>query len=649
LITLPSHTRRFALLALFVLPLAVFAQSPGPQPIPQPPAEAQPADTPYAPGAIALTVDLSDVTHRVIQVDETIPVAPGELTLFYPEWIPGYHEPGGPISKIAGLVITGKKNAPLAWHRDPIDVFAFHVTVPEGVKDIHVAFQYLQPVRAAEGRFSASDAIIDLEWHTVVLYPAGHFARQIQIAPTLRLPSADWHIATALDVTKNDGTVVHFATTTLNTFIDSPLYAGLHYKRINLSPDAGDPVFLNLFGDSDANIALTPEQIQLHKNLATQAQKLYASHHYRHYDFLYLISDKVGGVGTEHHESSEDGSPANYFTDWQGSVAGRDLLAHEYTHSWNGKFRRPADLWTPDFNVVPMQGSLLWVYEGMTQYWGFVLSARAGLRSASDTRDIIAGYAAGFDASPGRKWRPLEDTTTQPVVSQRSPVSWVSWQRPEDYYTEGLLIWLDADTKIRELSGGKKSLDDFVRLFLGKDSPSIVTETYTFDDVVHDLNAVQPYDWAGFLHTRIYELAPKTPVDGFTRGGYKLVYTDTAPAWRMALEKSSPVVSFAYSLGFVISTDGTLGNVWWDSPAFKAGLVPDMHLIAVNDKVFSMAVLRQAILDAEKSKEPIRLTLKRDDDVKVISMDYHDGLRYPYLQRVDGTPDRLNDILAPLP
>ncbi|HXB62569.1 MAG TPA: hypothetical protein VNU94_06960, partial [Acidobacteriaceae bacterium] len=518
-----------------------------------------------------------------------------------------------------------------------------------GVKELHVSFQYLQPVRAAEGRFSESDSLIDLEWNTVLLYPAGHFVRDIQITPTLKLPSADWHFATALDVARQDGAVVRFATTTLNTFIDSPLFAGLHYNRIDLSPDADDPVYLNLFGDTDAGIALTPEQIQIHKNLAAQAQKLYASHHYRHYDFLYLLSDKVGGVGTEHHESSEDGNPANYFTDWPGSVVYRDLLAHEYTHSWNGKFRRPADLWTPDFNVVPMQGSLLWVYEGMTQYWGFVLAARSGLRTPSDTRDLIANYAAGFEASPGRDWRPLEDTTTQPVISQRAPVSWVSWQRPEDYYTEGLLIWLDADTRIRELSGGKKSLDDFARLFFGKDNGSVITETYTFDDVVAALNAVQPYDWAGFLKTRIYDLAPNTPEDGFTRGGYKLTYTDTEPAWRAYFEKTAPSISFAYSLGFAVAPDGTIGNVWWDSLAYKAGIVPDMHLIAINDKAFSIAQLRQSLLDAEKSPDPIRLTVKRDDNVTVIPIDYHGGLRYPVLERVDGTPDRLDDILAPLP
>ncbi len=644
-----AHIVRSLALAATIFPLVAHAQIKQPMPLPPPVPEATLQDTPYAPGTIELTVDVTDTTRRIIQVDETVPVAPGPLTLFYPKWLPGNHSPSGPISKIGGLVITaGKKHEPISWERNPADVFAFHVNVPAGVKEIHVSFQYLQPLRSGEGRISADDNIIDLEWNTVVLYPSGHFSRDITIKPTLKLPSADWLFATALELDKRNGATVHFKPVTLNTFIDSPLYAGTHFKRIDLSTGPDNPVHLNLFGDDDASITLTPEQITLHKNLVAQAQKLYAGHHYDHYDMLYLISDKVGGVGLEHHQSSEDGSKANYFKDWAGSVIYRDLAAHEYTHSWCGKFRRPADLWTPDFNVVPMRDSLLWVYEGMTQYWGNILTARAGLRSASDTRDILASTAAGFEAAHGRLWRPLEDTTNQPIVSQRSAVSWVSWQRPEDYYTEGMLIWLDADTKIRELSNGAKSLDDFAKLFLGRNSPSFVTETYTLEDVVHDLNAVQPYDWTSFLRTRIYDLAPKVPTDGITRGGYKLVYGDTAPAWRALYEKSAPAVGFSTSLGFSLMKDGTVGDVWWNSIAYKADIVPGMSLLAVNDKVFSVDALKEAILAAEKSKDPIRLTLKRDENVKTIAIDYHDGLRYPTLQRVDGTPDLLDKILAPV-
>ena len=644
-----SFALRSLILAALVLPFAAQAQIKQPMPIAPPVPEATPLDKPYASGAIELTVDVTDLARRIVQVDETVPVAPGPLTLFYPKWLPGNHSPSGPISKIGGLVITaGKKHDPIVWQRNPADVYAFHVNVPAGVKEIHVSFQYLQPLRQAEGRPSQDEDLIDLEWNTVVLYPGGHYSRDITIKPTLKLPGEDWQFATALELEKRDGVFVHFQPVTLNTFIDSPLYAGTHFKRIDLSTGPDNQVHLNLFGDDDASITLTPEQIALHKALVLQAQKLYASHHYNHYDMLYLVSDKVGGVGLEHHQSSEDGSRANYFTNWAGSVIMRDLAAHEYTHSWDGKFRRPADLWTPDFNVVPMQDSLLWVYEGMTQYWGNVLTARSGLRSAADTRDILAMTAAGFEASASRTWRPLEDTTNQPIVSQRSPVSWVSWQRPEDYYTEGMLIWLDADTRIRELSNGAKSLDDFAKLFLGKDSPSFITETYTFEDVVHDLNTVQPYDWAGFLRTRIYELAPKVPEDGITRGGYKLVYGDTEPAWRALYEKTAPAIGFSTSLGFAVAQDGTVGDVWWNSVGFKNGVIPGMQILTVNDKVFSTSALKDAILAAEKSKDPIRLTLKRDDNVKTIAIDYHDGLRYPTLQRVDGTPDLLDKILAPV-
>jgi len=355
----------------------------------------------------------------------------------------------------------------------------------------------------------------------------------------------------------------------------------------------------------------------------------------------------VGGNGLEHHQSSEDGMGTKYFTDWPAQVREVDLLSHEYTHSWNGKFRRPADLWTPNFNV-PMRDDLLWVYEGLTQYWGYVLAARAGLRTPEATRDLMANIAAGFEASKGRGWRPLVDTTNQPTVSQRRPVSWVSWQRPEDYYTEGLLVWLDADTKIRELSGGKKSLDDFAKLFFGVNNGSYITDTYTFEDVVAALNQVQPYDWTTFLRTRVYELHPEVPENGFAQGGYKLVYNDTPPSWEKhgAAESARFGTSFMESLGFSVMADGTLGSVSWDSVAFKAGIVPGMQLLAVNGEVYSADKLRDAIRKAETDSGPLSLLLKDHNTIKTIAVDYHGGLRFPHLERMEGTPARLDDVLA---
>ena len=618
-------------------------QSAGPQPVPLPPAVKSPVDQPY-PGAIGLAVSARDVTHRVLNVRETVPVQPGELTLLYPQWIPGNHSPTGPISEIAGLEVTAN-GKPIPWLRDRVNVYAFHVDVPTGVRTLGVKFQYLAPLRPNQGRISFSSNILDLSWNTVVLYPAGHFSRDITFAPSILLPNG-WHFATALDVRSQNGGQVQFKDTPLNKLVDSPLYAGVNYRRVDLSTGPDNRVFLDVFADSSKDLAITPQELQLHRNLVQQAAELFDSHHYDHYDFLLSLSNTVGREGLEHHQSSEDGTRANYFTDWAAGVAGRDLLAHEYTHSWNGKFRRPADLWTPNFNV-PMQDDLLWVYEGLTEYYGYVLTARAGLRTPVETRDLIARIAANFEVSPGRTWRPLIDTTNQPTISQRRPVTWVSWLRAEDYYTEGLLVWLDADTKIRELSGGRKSLDDFARLFYGIDDGSYVTRTYTFNDLVAALNAVQPYDWADFLRARVYKLASHTPEDGITRGGYRLAFTDTPPAWLKDSEGPGSSTSFATSLGFTVNAAGDLGNVWWDSPAFKAGMTPDTRIAAVNGKAFSLHALRDAIIDAEKTTAPLKFLVQRGKQFQTIEINYHGGLRYPRLLRVEGTPDRLDHILAP--
>jgi predicted metalloprotease with PDZ domain len=627
----------------FALTPYIYAQQAGPQPVPMPPPIPAPVDQPY-PGTIQLTVEVSDIVHRVVNAHEIVPVHPGRLTLLYPEWIPGNHSPTGPISKLAGLVVTaaGKR---IPWVRDTVNMYAFHIDVPAGVPTVEVSFQFLSPIQQKEGRIGFSSNFIDLAWNTVVLYPAGHFSRDITFAPSIRLPQG-WHFASALEVGSQNGSEVHFKDTPLNTLVDSPLYAGVNYRREDLSSGPDNRVYLDIFADSAKDLAITPEQLKLHRALVEQAARLYGSHHYDHYDFLFSLSNVVGGIGLEHHQSSEDGTRANYFTDWAAGVNGRDLLAHEYTHSWNGKFRRPADLWTPNLNV-PMRDSLLWVYEGMTQYFGCVLTARAGLRTAAQTRDVIARIAADYDVSPGRDWRPLLDTTNQPTMSERRPVSWVSWQRAEDYYMEGLLIWLDADTRIRELSEGRKSLDDFARLFFGIDNGSYITHTYNLDDLVAALNSVQPYDWAGFLRSRVYELHPHTPEDGITRGGYRLTYSDTAPDWMKRSERPDGNTSFATSLGFSVKGNGEIGNVWWDSPAFKAGMTPDMQVNGVNGQKFTLDALRDAIRAAEKDTTPINLLVERGKEYLTIPIHYHGGLRYPTLTRVEATPDRLDEILAP--
>ncbi len=652
-------SRLYAFAVVFLLGVAsLFAQDvtnpPQPQPAAMPPSIAAPVDKAYA-GPIQLDVNLTNVTDRAVHVQERIPVESGakEMVLLYPQWIPGNHSPTGPISRLAGIIthVDGKR---VQWVRDRVNVYAFHVPLAEGAKSVELDFDYLSPDKPSQGRIEISDAIADLPWNEVLMYPAGYFSRDIPFDVTLKLPEG-WKYATALETASEQGSTLKFKQTTLNTLVDSPLYAGTHFKRVDLSPTPTDIVHLDIFADNEKDLDIPPAALKAHKQLAIEADKLYGSHHYNHYDFLLLLSDKVGGIGLEHHQSSEDGTRASYFTNWSHGVMGRDLLAHEYTHSWNGKFRRPADLWTPNFNV-PMRDDLLWVYEGMTQYWGTVLSARSGMRTPEETRDVLARVAAGFEISPGRDWRPLVDTTNQPTISQRRPVSFVSWQRPEDYYQEGELIWLDADTKIRELTDGQKSLDDFVKAFLGVYNGSFVTDTYTFDDLVNVLNGVVPYDWAKFFRERVYDLHPAVPEDGFARGGYKLVYTDKEPSWAASAEASFGMADFSTSLGFSVGTprgrgeagpSGSITNVWWDSPAFKAGVTPDMQIISVNGKAFTTQVLREAILEAEHTKKPLSLQFRRGDDYTTISLPYYNGLRIPSLERVNGTPDRLDEILAP--
>jgi len=642
--------KRISAAVCLALTAIAYAQtSPGPQPAAPAAAIVTPADTPY-PGTIKLLVDVTNITDRIFNVHETIPVKGSEITLLYPEWLPGTHSPSNPVEELAGLVITsnGKR---IPWVRDRVNMHAFHIDLPPNTATLDINFQFLAPQDPKRGRISSKFA--DVTWNSVLLYPAGYFSRSINFDTSIRLPEG-WKFACALDVKSQNGNSVQFKDTTLNTLIDSPLYAGAYFKRLDLSSGPDNTVFLDVFADKPADLEISPEELQFHKNLVIEAQKLFASHHYAHYDFLFSVSDIVSGKGLEHHQSSEDGSRANYFTDWSAGVGGRALLPHEYTHSWNGKFRRPADLWTPNFNV-PMRNDLLWVYEGLTDYYGNVLTARSGMRTLEQSRDEFARIAASFEISPGRTWRSLEDTTNQPIVTAHFtvPETWASWQRSFDYYPESDLVWLDADTKIRELSGGAKSLDDFAKLFFGIDNGSYVTVTYTLEDIVNALNTVQPYDWAAFFRTRVYEVHPEVPEDGIIQGGYRLVYNDNEPDW---LKKSESVrgASFATSLGFSLKSEtgggdshGGLDQVWWDSPAFKAGITPDMQLQAVNDQKFTPAVLREAVLAAEHGKEPIKLLLKRGDEFVTISLDYHGGLRIPHLERVEKTPDRLDAIFAP--
>jgi predicted metalloprotease with PDZ domain len=602
-----------------------------------------PVDQPY-PGTIVLNVDATDLSQQVFRMHMTIPVKPGPLTLLYPQWLPANHGPNGPITQLAGLKFTAN-GKPLEWTRDPVHVYAFHLTVPEGATALEAEYQYLSPLDAGQGRITMTDDILGVQWISTTLYPAGYVARGINVQANLKLP-AGWQYATALETDNRAGDDVHFRTSDLETLMDSPLFAGRYSKRFDLDPDGKVRVTLNVFADNPESLEAKPEQIAPHRALVQQAYKLYGSYHYDHYDFLFALSDEFGGIGREHHQSSENGVKPGYFTDWAKSEAGRDLLPHEYTHSWNGKFRRPAGQDVPNFNT-PMDNGLLWVYEGQTQYWGNVLAARSGLVSLAGARDAVAAMAARYDSVAGRAWRPVQDTVYDPILNARRPLGWPNWQRSEDYYVEGMLIWLDVDTRIREMSGEKRSLDDFARAFYGVNNGSHLPAFYTFDDVVATLNKVQPYDWAGFLRAKLDGHGPGAPLDGLARAGWKLVYTDTPTDYIKGYDDRNKSLDLTYSLGFTVAQDGAIRNVVWDGLAFRAGLAANTTVMAVGDRVYKPELLKAAIKDAKDGK-PIRLLVKKGNVLRTVSLDYRGGLRYPRLERIAGTKDRLEAIFKAL-
>ena len=632
-----------AFLVSLLLVQPAFAQG-EPQPAPPGPPIPPPVDQPY-PGVIQLTADATDLPHALVSVHETIPVArPGPMVLLYPEWIPGNHSPTGPIDKLAGLTITAGGQR-IAWRRDPVNVFAFHIDVPAGVTAIELGFQFLSAVSHRDGRVMITPQMLNIEWNTVLLYPAGYFSRDIQVAASLKLPDG-FSPATALETDAGAAGVIAFKPTNLETLVVSPVIAGLYAKRFDLDPGGPGRVSLDVVADRPDLLNAKADQITAHQALVREAYKLFGPPHYSHYDFLLTLSDRLGDEGLEHLQSSEDSTDPKYFTDWDGQMADRDLLAHEYAHAWNGKFRRPADLWTPNFNV-PMGDSLLWVYEGQTQYWGYVLATRAGLFTKQQGLDALAYVAAAYDLRRGRAWRPLQDTTNEPVMGQRSPVSWPTWQRTEDYYQEGLLIWLDVDTLIREKSGGRKSLDDFAKAFFGIDGGSGVIHTYDFNEVVAGLNAVVPNDWAGFLHQRLEGFAAEAPLDGVARGGYKLVFTDKPTDFFKKAEGEYKRTILAYSLGLTIGKGGVLSDVLWDGPAFKAGLTVGTTIVAINGDAYDPDDLKDAITAAQGTTTPIQLLVEDNGQYRTVAIDYHGGLRYPRFERVAGAPARLDAILAP--
>lgn len=590
-----------------------------------------------------LRVDIADAPRHILHASMTIPAKPGPMTLLYPEWIPGEHAPTGPISDLVGLKITAAGKVVL-WSRDAVNMYAFHVTVPDGAAALDVVFDFITPPEASgfTSGASATTELAVLNWNQVLLYPQGVPSDQMQLQASLKVPNG-WKYGTALPIARESGNEIEFQPSSLTTLIDSPVSAGSHYRTIELGPGH----YLHVAGDSDRAIELTDDQIQHYKNLVQETGALFGSRHYRSYHFLFTLSDHVASFGLEHHESSDDRIGERGMVDDVTRKVNADLLPHEFSHSWNGKYRRPAGLATPDY-AEPMKGALLWVYEGLTQYLGQILTPRSGLLSPDEFRDDLAITAAALDRKSGRTWRSLEDTAVAAQLLYNAREDYAGYRRGVDYYDEGTLIWLEADVLIRDLSKGAKSLNDFCRTFHGGPGGAPALKTYTFEDVVAALNSVQPYDWATLLHKRLESTAPHAPLGGIENSGWKLTFSSSrSEMWRNR-EEDSKSVNMTYSIGLKVSEEGNISDVAYGGPAQKAGISPSTKLIAVNGRQYYPVVLREAVQSALTQTTPIELLVKNGEYYQTFKIDYHGGELYPHLVRDERKPDVLSKIIEPL-
>ncbi len=596
-----------------------------------------------APPNVTISVDATSAPRKIFHATLRIPATAGDLTLYYPKWIPGEHAPDGPVVDLAGLFFKANGQT-LKWRRDLLDGFTIHVEVPQGVSEVQADLDFLSPAMF-EGGFSAGSSatakLAVVSWNQVLLYPKGYKSDDINYTASLKIPEG-WKFGTPLPISSQSGNEIHFAPASLTTLVDSPVITGEYLKVV---PLAKDPLTeMDIAADSAAALDAPQQVWEQYKSLVDQAQKLFGAHHYRDYHFLYTLSDHVAHFGLEHHESDDSRVDERSLVDDTARKLAAGLLPHEYVHSWNGKYRRPDDLATPDYQQ-PMQDDLLWVYEGLTNYLGWVLTGRSGLLTQEQDRDDLAITAAELDHLPGRQWRNLQDTADAAPQLYFAPQAWYSWRRGTDFYSEDTLNWLWVDVIIRQQSKGAKSIDDFCHLFHGAPSTGPALKTYTFDDVVNTLNQVVPYDWRGFWTERLTNHGPGAPLGGIEAGGWKVVYDDNPSEMMSAASGAFHVVPAGLALGLNLNGEGQITDTIEGEVAAKAGIGPGMKVVAVNGRRFTPEVLRDAIKAAKNSRDTIDLLVENSDYYKTYKVDYHAGEKYPHLVRDDSKPDLLSEIL----
>ncbi len=598
---------------------------------------------------ITLNVDATQAPMKIIHTHMIMPVHAGELKLYYPKWIPGEHAPDGPILNLTGLKFTAN-GRPIPWRRDLLDMFTFHLTIPDGVSSLSVDLDYIEPAVTSgfSAGASATDKLVVISWNQNLLYPAGFRAQEITYDATLRLPEG-WKFGTALPIAQEAGDEIQFKPVSLNRLVDSPVIAGQYLRVVNVTPP-GEPIHheMDIAADSDAALNLSPELQKDYTHLVAETGALFGARHYRDYHFLLTLSNHVAHFGLEHHESDDSRVPERSLIENAPRLQMAGLLPHEFVHSWNGKFRRPQDL-SPPYYEEPMKTDLLWVYEGLTDYLGNLLATRSGLLTPKQYREHLAMVAAMLGPGrPGRIWRPLQDTADAAQILYFSPDEWRNWRRTTDYYEEGDLLWLEVNTTIRHLTQGRKSLKDFCHLFYGGPNEGPQLKTYTFQDLVQALNQVAPYDWANFFRTRLESTSPQPPMDGIESAGWKLIYNDQEPEMLKVQDEVHHTTNAVYSIGLLLKENGDIQDCIVGSPAYKAGISAGMRLMAVNSKAFTPAVLHDALKESLNSSQPLQLLVLNDGYYQTFSVDYHGGERYPHLAREQGKPDLLDEISKPL-
>lgn len=595
---------------------------------------------------LSVRLDARDVSSKRVHTQMTIPVTPGPLTLVYPKWLPGEHGPTGPIESMIGLHILAN-GVDLAWTRDPYDMYALRVTVPAGARQLEIALE--SGLATAGSGFTAaptsSDQLAILPWNEFLLFPKGIDAEKVMIDSTITVP-AGWKLASPL-ASKAEGDRYSFETASIARLIDSPAQLGRYSKRVDLAgsePRADLEHALSIFADSAAALETPADFAKGYSRLVAENGALFGSRLYRHYTWLLSLSDHVAHFGLEHHESSDNRREEAALKDDDSRMSVAMLLGHEYVHSWNAKYRRPAGLLSPDYQK-PMDGTLLWVYEGMTEFWGDILPTRAGLVTNKFYLEMLASEAGHFDNLPGVYWRPLIDTATAAQILYPAPYAWESGRRSTDFYEASIFLWYDVDAEIRERTGGKASLDDFAKRFYAGPSGAPRLSPYVETDVYAALNAVVANDWRAFIHRHLDSRDNKVLLGTLDRSGYRLEYSAVKNDYLELRQKRLEYTDRRSSIGLILSKDGEIVDTNEARAAAKAGVGPGMTLIAVNGKKYTDDVLDAALLEAQKSHQAIELLVENADFFKTFKVEYYDGPRFPHLVRVDGKPDVLSKVL----